>query len=213
MTASRYPLSWPDGWLRTPSYSRKRAAFGKRVSRTMGSGVFASKEALDIGDGLGRLTGELRRLGATEIIISSNLQTREDGLPYAKQGKMLADPGVAVYFKLKGAPRVLACDRWASAAENMAAIAAHIEAIRAQDRYGVGTLEQAFAGYAALPASAVDWAIVLGVSKSASRADIIAAHRRLSIENHPDRGGRHEDMARINEARDIALECLLRDGR
>jgi hypothetical protein len=32
-------------------------------------------------------------------------------------------------------------------ADNIAAIAAHIDAIRRQDRYGVGTLDQAFAGY------------------------------------------------------------------
>lgn len=213
----RYPLSWPHGWKRTPYHARQRAPFSKRKTvygSTVGSdgrrNSWTEKESLTVGDGLKRLDVELRRLGARNVIISSNLRLRGDGLPHAGQAKVLDDPGIAVYFRLNQAPRVLACDKWLSAAENMAAIAGHIEAIRAQERYGVGTLEQAFAGYAALPPAAVDWAIVLGVSKSASREEILAAHRRLAIEHHPDKGGRQEDMARINEARDLALEELAR---
>jgi DnaJ domain len=208
-TAQRFPLTWPTTWKRTPAHLRRRAAFHgrKRLALTNG-GTYSTKEALSIGAGLGRLTGELRRLGARQVIISSNLRTRVDGLPYAVQAKNLDDPGVAVYFNLQGKPRVLACDKWLSAAENMAAIAGHIAAIRAQERYGVGTIDQAFAGYAALPPSAVDWWLVLGIDRTASRDAIIAAHRRLAMENHPDKGGRLEDMARINAARDMALQSL-----
>ena len=60
------------------------------------------------------------------------------------------DPGVAVYFQLHDKERVLACDKWDTVADNIAAIAAHIDGIRRQDRYGVGTIDQAFAGYSAL---------------------------------------------------------------
>lgn len=208
----RYPLTWPNGWIRTPPTARTRAKFSKRRSVDgAGGGSYSVRESLEIGDGLVRMFGELRRLRASDVIVSSNLQLRSDGVPYSKQGKMLSDPGVAVYFKLKGAPRVLACDKWASAAENMAAIAGHIEAIRMQDRYGVGTIEQAFAGYAALPPTSIDWAIVLGVSRTASKDDVAAAHRRLALIHHPDRGGRLEEMARINEARDIAFREI--EGR
>jgi hypothetical protein len=211
MTAERYPLTWPAGWVRTPPASRRRAAFCKVVTRNSSTPgqTYKVNESLTISDGMGRLHLELRRLGAQDVIVSSNLQTRGDGLPYAKQGKMLEDPGVAVYFKLNSKARVLACDKWLSAAENMAAIAGHIFAIRAQDRYGVGTLDQAFAGYAQLPPSAVDWRIVLGLTQPRpTRDDIIAAHRALLQKHHPDKGGRHVDMARINEARDIALREL-----
>lgn len=211
----RYPLSWPSGWKRTPYSHRRHAAFHATktvfgVTRADGSrSSWKQKESLSVGKGLERLEGELRRLGATQVIISSNLRIRLDGLPYAQQATKLDDPGVAVYFRLKGAPRALACDRWLSAAENMAAIAGHIAAIRAQDRYGVGTLEQAFAGYAALPPTEEDWPIVLGITRTASREDIVAAHRRLAAVHHPDKGGRVEDMARINAARDRALDEVL----
>lgn len=210
--ATRFPLSWPTNWKRTPYHSRRRAAFHSKKTvygsaKPDGSrSSWTEKQAMSVGGALERLTGELRRLGAGRVVISSNLRTRQDGLPYSQQAKQLDDPGVAVYFRLNGAPRVLACDKWLSAAENMTAIAGHIAAIRAQDRYGVGTLEQAFAGYAALPPTAEDWAIVLMVPAHATREEIIAAHRQLAFLHHPDKGGRPEDMARINAARDRALE-------
>jgi hypothetical protein len=202
MSQQRYPLDWPMEWKRTPSFQRRRAAFSKRVSGGYGN------TRLSVGDGLARLTGELRRLSARDVVISSNLRIRADGLPYADQGKMLADPGVAVYFKLKGAPRVLACDRWDSAADNLAAIAGHIEAIRAVDRYGVGTIEQAFAGYTALPAAATDWWLELGVDRTATRAQIDAAYREKARVAHPDVGGSEDAMSRLNIARAAAYAAV-----
>jgi len=207
-TAQRYPLSWPAGWKRTTF--RRQAMFSKRTRPSDQASAYRRKDRLGVGDGLDRLENELRRLGARNVVISSNLRRNLDGSITANQAKMLADPGIAVYFRLNNQPRVLACDRWDSAADNMAAIAGHIEALRTQDRYGVGTLDQAFAGYAALPPTAEDWAIVLGVATTATRDEILSAHRRLAAEHHPDKGGRSEDMARINEARDIALKAVLR---
>lgn len=202
-TPQRYPLSWPSGWQRTPYGRRRHAAFSKRS-------LSGYKDRLGVGDGLARLTGELRRLGAQQIIISSNLQVRQDGLPYAGQPKRLDDPGIAVYFKLKGASRVLACDKWHSAADNMAAIAGHIEAIRAVDRYGVGTLEQAFAGYQALPQQAASWFVVLEFAEPpTSWAAVEQRYLQLAQKHHPDKGGSVETMAKINAARDTAREEFL----
>lgn len=201
----RFPLSWPVGWTRTRPAARRAAAFGKRV--VVPGRTYATTERLSVGDGLDRLTGELRRLGASQVVISSNLRVRQDGLPYAQQAKVLDDPGVAVYFRLAGAPRCLACDRWSSAADNLAAIAGHIESIRAVDRYGVGTLEQAFAGYAALPPSAeANWWLVLGVPRDASPDCIDAAFKRLARTAHPDAGGSHDAMARLSAARDAGRQ-------
>lgn len=200
----RYPLAWPAGWSRT-SY-RKQAKFSKskNVYRD-GQVVYRTATRLDVGDGLRRLEGELGRLGASAVVISSNLRLRQDGLPVANQAAMLADPGIAVYFKLKGKPRVLACDRWASAAENMAAIAGHIEAIRAVDRYGVGTLEQAFAGYQALPSAAGSWFVVLEFSEPPKDWDTIERRFYTLVKtHHPDRGGNPDTMAKINAAFDTA---------
>lgn len=208
---TRYPLSWPTGWKRTAAHQRRPAMFSKRVE-TVGS-QWKRKERLSIGDGLERLTGELARLGARRIVISSNLRLRGDGLPYAQQAKQLSDPGVAVYFTLAGAPRALACDRWDSAAENMAAIAGHIDAIRAQERYGVGTVAQAFAGYAALPPKFDPWD-VLGVWRAATADEIASAFKLKSRTAHPDvAGGSHEQMTRLVSARDEALRILREVGR
>ena len=44
---------------------------------------------------------------------------------------------------------------------------------------------------------------VLGLSPGASRADVIAAHRRLMRAAHPDQGGSDWLASRINQARDI----------
>lgn len=205
----RYPLEWPLGWKRTPYHHRRPAKFGKRVG---GVGEWKRSERLTVGDGLSRLTGELRRLGARNVIISSNLRVRGDGLPYAGQAKQLDDPGVAVYFSLSGKSRVLACDKWNSAADNLAAVAGHIEAIRAVDRYGVGTIEQAFAGYKALPAdTAADWRVVLFGVKDCrvTVGDVQAAYHRLAREKHPDiTKDDGAAMAHLNRARDYAMAEL-----
>ena len=47
---------------------------------------------------------------------------------------------------------------------------------------------------------------VLGLTTSASPAEIRTRHRELSVIHHPDRGGRPEVMSKINAARDQALE-------
>ena len=43
----------------------------------------------------------------------------------------------------------------------------------------------------------------LGISRSASEADIKAAHRRLIQRMHPDVGGSADLAARINRAKDV----------
>lgn len=178
-----YPLTWPATWPRTKPFHRKNALFADR------SIAKAVQFVLD----------ELRLLQARNPIISTNLQLRQDGLPKSGQ-KNPSDPGVAVYFILKKEPRVLACDQWLKVEDNLWAIGKHIEAIRGQQRWGVGTVEQAFAGYPALPAPSDAWWNVLGVSQDASQEEIRSAYRSLAAKHHPDAGGSHEEMQRINAA-------------
>jgi DnaJ homolog subfamily C member 19 len=46
---------------------------------------------------------------------------------------------------------------------------------------------------------------LLGVSRDASRENIVDAHRRLITQVHPDRGGSSEQVHAANNARDVLL--------
>lgn len=104
------------------------------------------------------------------------------------------------------------CDTFHRLADNIAAIAAHIEATRAIERYGVATVEDMFRGFAALPSrTSKNWRVVLGLpmERAVSREDVEAAYRRRAKDCHPDaEGGSHEAMAALNAARAEAIEQL-----
>lgn len=68
--ASRYPLSWPQGWARTKPFQRQRATFrsSRQSSYVNGQGqtvTSTSAKALTVSDAIKLLSGELSRLGAT----------------------------------------------------------------------------------------------------------------------------------------------------
>jgi len=201
----RYPLSWPTGWPRTQPGRRQRAKFTKKSYST------GRNDPLTVPQGLRRLQDELDRLKAREIIVSTNVELDSFGEPRGGR-RDPDDPGVAVYFKLSGKDRVLACDRWDRTADNLAAVAAHIECLRGIDRYGVGTLDQAFAGYDALPppgaTAKIHWRKVLRLEdlQTCTKENIQNAYRDLARQFHPDlQGGSNEAMAMLNAARDEAM--------
>ena len=204
MTAA-FPLQWPLGWKRTPAAHRRHAKFAKvHTHHHPQTGAWRAIKELSIADALSRLFREIDLLSASSCVVSTNVETRADGMPRSDR-RVPDDPGVAVYFKLHGKDRVLACDKWDRVADNIAAIAAHIDAIRRQDRYGVGTLDQAFAGYSALPppgssSSLWPWHEVLGLRAHASLAEAETEYRRRAKVAHPDNGGSAERMAELNAA-------------
>jgi hypothetical protein len=210
VTATAYPLAWPDGWPRTPSHQRKRASFGttERKSYSHIDGHYLSKSRLSISDGIKRIRETLDRMGvdvANDMIVSTNLKLNMSGIPRGNQGEP-ADHGVAVYWQQPKKPmRVMAIDTYDRVADNLGAIAATLEAMRAIERHGGAViLDRAFTGFTALPAPKNHWAI-LGLAPNASRDEIVRAWRVLIEQHHPDRGGSTERMAEINAARDAAL--------
>lgn len=193
-TPTNYPLCWPVTRPRTPIEDRGRARFS--------NGTDYYKRQLTIANALDRLQHQADLLDVESPIVSSNVPTRLDGLP--KSGaREPEDSGVAFYFRLEDQPYCLACDRWDRAADNIAAIAAHINAMRGQERW-VGDLKTAFAGHKALPAPEQEepWWVVLGVDEGASIYTSMAAYKGLAKTAHPDMGGSNQKMARLNRARE-----------
>lgn len=188
-----FPLSWPDGWQRCAF--RNDAKFSRYDRR------------LTVQDGVARVLSEMEKMSARDIVISTNIETRRDGMPRSDRSTPY-DPGAAVYWTTpKKERRCMAIDRYTTVADNLAAIAATLDAMRAIKRHGgAEILDRAFTGFVALP-SPEQWWQVLGVNSKASREEIDTAYRRLAHEHHPDRGGSHDAMARINAARDQALDA------
>lgn len=209
----RYPLFWPIGWPRTPSRKRAPATFRETRGTSITQSAPRRPTPVSMPTARNRLWQQLEFLGVPYdgAILSTNVELTIHGEPRAGRREP-EDPGVAVYFKLHGKDRVLACDRWDQVQGNIAAIAAHIDAIRRVDRYGVGTLDQAFAGYDALPPPGASnrppWRKVFGFDADIRivRVDIDRRYKDLARKFHPDvPGGSHEAMAQINEARDAAM--------
>ncbi|MQY48236.1 J domain-containing protein [Rhizobiales bacterium RZME27] len=186
-----FPLSWPHGWPRTKQPTRSRFDVPFTSAR----------------DGL---MEQIRLLGGRLPILSSDLELRRDGLPYANQREP-ADKGVAVYFEWKGQQRVFACDRWDRIKDNIRALEKTIEAIRGIERWGASDmLERAFTGFTALPSPGAKktWREVLGFPAGANpdREGIDIEFRRKAKAAHPDAGGSTEAMAELNAARAEALK-------
>jgi hypothetical protein len=201
---SAFPLAWPLGWPRTPKLNREEGRFAKAREKSNGEGNYWTQMTkISIADARNRLGDELDKLGARYVTLSTNLELRLDGQPRTAQHNP-ADPGAAIYFQLDGKPMVLACDNFTSVAANMAAIAAHINAMRGMARWKVGRTEQMFAGYVALPnavAATRPWWDVLGLrDDSGPLVGVEAAYRRLMREAHPDAGGSHQRASELNAA-------------
>jgi hypothetical protein len=184
-----YPLAWPNGRPRTAE--PKPALFRDRGTHMT---LTAAKKRLS--DQVYAMTRHGQNWRTTDMILSTNIRyTASGGRDQNVSRKDPADAGVAFYFHLDGKPHVLACDRWNTVQDNIAAIAAHIDALRGQSRWGVANLRQSFAGHVALPApgqaSTLPWRGTLGFAaeEQPSRADVDRAYRALARELHPDAGG------------------------
>lgn len=211
----RFPLTWPTGWRRFPPHLRKRAKFNSQSDHRMGESIYHRRAQVSVCDAVERVFDALSKMGIIDayVTISSNLQLRNDGLPRSGQPEP-SDPGVAVYWRepRSDARKVMAIDRYDRCADNLAAIAASLEAMRAIERHGgAEILDRAFTGFTALPApDANNWRSVMGYAPSdrPSLQGVSVEYRRLCRERHPDVGGSHEAMAALNSAWEQAQKEL-----
>lgn len=188
MTPTAYPLAWPPGWPRTePARREKWPGAGLALERAL-------KECQD----------ELRRLGATDVILSSDCTL---GVANPR------DPGVVAYATYQRMQIAIPCDRWNTVAGNLRAIAKTIEAMRGMERWGAKHMIRAmFQGFAALPAAGPGqrpWRVVLELNEAAKLHHAEASYRALAKAAHPDApGGSHDRMAELNAAIEAARREL-----
>ena len=158
-----------------------------------------------------QLVTELRLFGARNVVISTNVPTRRDGMLYATFREP-DDSGVAIYWTdQNGGQRVIACDAWATVRENMRAIGTTISALRMIQRAHAGEiLNRAFEGFAYLPQNAGgvsnvhpdDWREALGFGRfdTPNFETVTSRFRELARKAHPDNGGTHATAVRLNQA-------------
>lgn len=181
MTEDAYPLTWPQGKprIKYPQRSRFKASFA--LCRD-------------------ELLREIQRIGGGLPILSTNIQLKRDGLPYAGQ-KEPEDKGVAVYFTFKKQQMCFACDRWDKVGDNIQAIRYTINALRGIERWGTGDMvQQSFAGFVALPAPPDPYQ-VLEIQSGATHEEIDRAYRHKIVAAHPDNGGSVNEVQRLVDAR------------
>ena len=180
-----FPLCWPTHKPRTPAMARKRANFS-----TANKGAqYASRKQLSVYEATRRVLIELEkyknvgkpiRVPQASIIISTNIPVKRDGLPYR----------VAVYFSLDNKSYCLPCDKWDRVADNLAAVAAHLNAMRGIERWGVGDSHDVYTGFKALPEvteAENDIWLILGLNVKPDDAEVVKlAYRNKAKVLHPD---------------------------
>jgi hypothetical protein len=212
-----YPLRWPDGWPKTPAADRTRGHQFKQAGGEYGKTPVTFSRARRL------LLEELERLGAESAVISSSIDVRVDGVPRSGVNPDRLDfkePGVALYFMLKGRAMVMAQDAFDNPAANLRSLGLAIEAMRSLERHGGGTMmNRAFDGFAALPPPAGvkpkrPWWQVLRYSDNPEDRELLsvgevkARFNTLAKKMHPDAGGDSDDLSELTMARDEAVAEL-----
>ena len=184
-TITSYPLTWPEGWKRASN--RIKSKFGEHT----------------IDHGVNKIIHELKlmRVHHQDIIISTSLKLRLDGLPYSSQPQP-KDPGVSVWWITdESEQKVFPLDKYQKIEDNLYAIAMSLEAMRGIDRWSGGEiLDRAFTGFVALPApTGKSWREVLGYNG----VDLFEAskfYKRARSAAHTDKGGTDEQFIAVNKA-------------
>lgn len=206
-----YPISWPEGWPRTKRGHQQHGRFSQK--RPSANGNWKVSEQLTVTQGVQRVLAELERMGIDrqDVIVSTNVRTRLDGLPRSGEREP-DDSGAAVYWQeALGARRVLAIDQYTRVADNLAAIAATLDALRPVERHGgAKILERAFTGFTALPqpgqTAPRTWRQVMGFTP-AKQSMVMSSGPGTApwpARTTPTKGGTDASMAELNTAYDQA---------
>lgn len=176
-----YPLSWPVGYKRTTG----------RISSPFKQSMEKAQQFL---------RQELNRMGASGLIVSSNIPVRKDGMFYTDwMNRKIDDPGVAIFFVYHGKDVTMCCDQYLRIWENIYALGKAIEALRGLERWGVSDfLDRAFTGFTALPPSITPevniWHVLGLTEKPATLKEVINAYRKKAMVLHPDQPGGNVQM-------------------
>lgn len=189
-----YPLEWPEGWPRTKPE--------KQLSDNRFNTTFERARL--------ELVAEMRRLGARNLVISSWLPLRGDGYPRADAARRrIEDPGVAIYFELRGRKMSMAQDAFWSVQGNLRSLGLAVAGLRQMERHGgAHMMERAFEGFAALPPPVrkKNWKeVMFGNANVVVTMDIVdTIFISLAKKRHPDAGGTTEAFQDLNEAYEAA---------
>jgi hypothetical protein len=191
-----YPLYWPAGYKKKQPGDRTRSSF---------------KQSMETAQRF--LRSEVSRLGGRDLVVSSNLPIRNDGMLYADwMRKKIEDPGVAIYFKWKNKDVAMCCDKYLTVWENMYALGKGIEAMRGLDRWEISEfLDRAFTGFKALPESTMTeakiWQVLSLTEKPAAVNVVHAQYKNMAKKLHPDMpGGSSQAFQELQTAYQLAQQ-------
>jgi len=151
---------------------------------------------------LGTLEREVEFLEGDDVVIGVVVEPSQIGMSgMLKAGGRAAvrHAGVEVSFEVPGGRRLtFHTNAYGELRQNVRAIAAGLEALRAVDRYGITSTAEQYAGFAALPSGAPD--PERGRQLVERAGGVSAALKR----HHPDHQGDPRDFADVQAYRELA---------
>lgn len=197
-----------DAWVGPTSDHRRSSGYDANIDRAM-SDLARAFDHLEAGE------------------VSILVEVRESDIRMDGYLRANADPGprVALVVMTKHGPLRFQCDRWETWRENLRCISLTLDRLRLIDRDGCAVGGQAYAGWAAIPAttgSAMTRTEAARLLCEATKdtvgedprdvARVASVARSLYAEairrHHPDVGGDHETFVRLGQARDVLVAPL-----
>lgn len=144
---------------------------------------------------------EVERLKGEDLVLGVVVDPAQIGISgMLKAGGRTAfrHRGVEVSFETPARGRLIFhTDAYANVTQNIRAIAAGLEALRAVDRYGITSTAEQYAGFAQLTAGGPD------AQRGQVLVDRAGGMRQALMAHHPDRGGEPRDFADVQAYRQL----------